>query len=417
MPFESEAQRKYLWANEPEVAAKFARDKSMSARVEDINGWPEIKGNPISKVGVFPYSGRAIGLPGLDPDSMYNVYRPAEELSDQEAIDSFKLVPWIDEHTMLGEQFGTSAESKGIEGVIGEEVYFEYPYLKANIKLFSDSLYDSIEEGKRDLSLGYRCEYALESGEFDGQTYDVVQRRIRGNHVASVGEGRMGKDVAVLDEDEKLTFSIDSKEFAMADNEGKKKEGEDKGEKSLEGLYEMVGGMKDSIDAVTKDVAAMKKAAKDAEEEEGDKKDAKDSEEKEGEDKGAKDSAMDAMEKRFESLEDENKSLKQELANLKSAQDSAPTAEEIAKGMKARDALYNNLSRVTGAFDASEMTTEQQVAKYGVDKLGLDCVEGHEVTAINAYLKAAPKPQFIKHQAADGAESDGLDAYVNGNEE
>lgn len=40
----------------------------MSAQTTDINGYVEIKGNPLSKVGVFPYLGREIGAP--EPDRM-----------------------------------------------------------------------------------------------------------------------------------------------------------------------------------------------------------------------------------------------------------------------------------------------------------------------------------------------------------
>ncbi len=48
----------------------------MSARKPDGNGWVEIKGNPISKVGVFEYSGGQIdhdGSLGLDPNQIYNM--------------------------------------------------------------------------------------------------------------------------------------------------------------------------------------------------------------------------------------------------------------------------------------------------------------------------------------------------------
>jgi len=49
-----------------------------SAREVDTNGWFEVKNNPLSKVGVFPY--RGIQLPNApDPNAIYQVYRPAEE--------------------------------------------------------------------------------------------------------------------------------------------------------------------------------------------------------------------------------------------------------------------------------------------------------------------------------------------------
>lgn len=386
----------------------------MTARVEDINGWPEIKGNPISKFGVFQYSGKAIGLPGLDDNKFYNVYRPEEELNNTETIESFKLVPWVDEHDMLGKNF-MSAEEKGVGGVIGEQVYYDAPYLKANIKLFSESHDEEIDDGKRDLSIGFRCRYEIESGEFDGVSYDVVQRHIRGNHVASVDNGRVGKDVAVLDGQEKLTFSIDSKEFAMADD--KKKTGED-GDKSLESLYEMVGDMKKSFDALSSDMAEMKKgSAKDAEEEEAAAaaKAAKDAEEEaakakaKGEGKG-EDSAEIAA------LRQENADLKNEVAGIKTAMDSAPSANDVIKQVQQRDALAGRLSRVVGTFDHSEMTDAGEVAAYGVEKLGIACDSGNELIALDAYLQANPAQQRVVH-AADSDESDGVSDYINGKSE
>ena len=102
-------------------------------RKYDVNGWPEIKDNPISKVGVFPYLGSSIGAP--DPNKIYMVYRSEQALSSPEAIESFKLVPWVDDHTMLGalEEGFTPAERKGIHGVTGEDVYFSEGTLYANL--------------------------------------------------------------------------------------------------------------------------------------------------------------------------------------------------------------------------------------------------------------------------------------------
>ena len=184
-------------------------DETGSARTYDLNGWPEIKGNPISKVGVFDYLGADIS-PDLQPDRIYKVYRPKDELAHPETIDSFRLLPWTDEHEMLGsEDEGlTPAERKGVHGVIGEDVYFEDGYLKGNIKIFSKKLAGLIENGKKELSIGYRCLYDLTPGVYDGQKYDAIQRSIRGNHLASVEEGRSGHDVAVLDH---FRISLDSK--------------------------------------------------------------------------------------------------------------------------------------------------------------------------------------------------------------
>jgi len=189
-----------------------AMDRADSARAYDINGWFEVKDNPLSCVGVYQYLGK--NIPGApDPGAFYNVYRPAEELNDPECIESFKLVPWIIDHRMLGNA-GVPAEEKGVHGVTGEQIYFDPNdgdgVLKGNIKTFSQKHAAVIEAGKRELSLGYRCMYEYAPGTFKGMRYDYVQRRIRGNHVASVDDGRMGSSVAVMDG---LTFTVDAKEF------------------------------------------------------------------------------------------------------------------------------------------------------------------------------------------------------------
>lgn len=183
----------------------------MSARTYDLNGWFEVDRNPISRVGVFPYSGAQIGAP--DPDRIYRVYRPAEELSDPEAMASFRLCPIVDDHTMLGEG-ATPAETKGVAGVIGEGLTFEGDVLYSNLKVFSDTLAQKIKNGKTELSCGYRCVYDFTPGVWNGQEYDVVQRRIRGNHLALVDEGRMGPGVAVLDH---MVFTVDAKEATDVD--------------------------------------------------------------------------------------------------------------------------------------------------------------------------------------------------------
>ncbi len=163
-----------------------------------MNGYITIEKNPISRVGVFPYLGSSIA-DDLIPDKVYMVYRPAEELCDPEAMASFQMVPLINDHTMLGPGF-TAPEDKGVEGVTGEGICFEDNVLYAPLKIFSETLKRLISSGKKALSLGYRVgEWERKAGEFNGQAYEFIQRKIRGNHIALVDEGRMGPAIAVLD--------------------------------------------------------------------------------------------------------------------------------------------------------------------------------------------------------------------------
>lgn len=161
----------------------------------DHNQFWLIKDNPITKAGIFPYLGKQIS-PSLEPDKIYQVYRPAEEI--KKAADTFKLVPLVDDHTMLGPEF-TPAEQKGVHGVLGEDIQERNGTLFADVKIFSEQLKREIQDGKKELSLGYFCKYDLTPGQYNGMHYDAVQRDLKGNHIALVDNGRMGHDVRVMD--------------------------------------------------------------------------------------------------------------------------------------------------------------------------------------------------------------------------
>lgn len=170
-------------------------------KIIDHNNFWYIEKNPISKTGVFPYLGREIGYPGLEPNKIYYVLRSEQELMSPEAIKSFELLPITKGHRMLGpqEQGLTPAEKIPQQGVVGEKVFAEGDTLYANIKVTSEQAKNDINNGLKELSLGYFCQWAQESGDYKGQHYDFVQKNIRGNHLAIVPLGRMGHDVRVMD--------------------------------------------------------------------------------------------------------------------------------------------------------------------------------------------------------------------------
>lgn len=168
-------------------------------KIVDHNNFWLMADNPISKVGIYPYLGSQIS-DKLIPDKLYNVLRPAEEVGSEESLKSLQLLPIVDEHAMLGGEDGmVNPEQKGIHGVIGENVYLKDDTIYADLKIFSEALKEEIENGKKELSLGYFCDYDPTPGEYNGKHYDAVQRNLRGNHLALVEEGRMGPDVRIMD--------------------------------------------------------------------------------------------------------------------------------------------------------------------------------------------------------------------------
>lgn len=162
----------------------------------DLNGYWLIEDNPVSKEGVFPYLGSQISSE-LEPNKIYMVYRPAEELENPETVESFNVVPFTDEHEMIGEGF-TKYDDRPAGGVL-YNVKADHGKLVGNLKIYSEKLKDEIANGKKELSLGYLCDYELSRGVWNGQRYDAIQKNIRGNHVALVNKGRMGADVRVYD--------------------------------------------------------------------------------------------------------------------------------------------------------------------------------------------------------------------------
>lgn len=372
----------------------------MTARIPDVNGFWEVDNNPITKVGVFDYLGAS--LPGApDPGRMYRVYRPASELGSPEFLDSLRLIPWIDEHEFLGSSDAglTPPESKGVAGVVGERATFDGHMVRANVKVFSERLAKLLDpanpEGKRELSLGYRCRYDWTPGAFNGQTYDAVQRDLRGNHLALVREGRMGPDVAVLDHGtDRQTITLDSLEYrTMAEPTGAP-------EPTIADVVGMIAKLQPLLDVLPKLTALAAPAEPPVED--GDPPippapPAADAE---------PDPAMAAMDARV-------KALDSKVAAIKPL-DEAALRKSIAMDAAEAGTLARRLAPIVGVFDHAAMT-HSEVAAYGLDKLGLTAPKGAEVAVLDAHLKGRASAPSVRTVAADAKPAKGgvVDAYLN----
>lgn len=167
----------------------------MSKKV-DANSFWYIKHNPISKEGVFPYLGHTIS-DECEPNKIYKVYRPAKTLADSVETWDNPPKPFLIGHEMVGEGF-TPIDERPVQGIIYNPEYKD-GVLYADIAVYSEDLKQEIENGKKELSLGYFCKYKKERGVFKGEVYDYVQHDMVGNHIALVDAGRCGSDVKVYD--------------------------------------------------------------------------------------------------------------------------------------------------------------------------------------------------------------------------
>lgn len=253
----------------------------------DKFGYRRQRANPISRVGVFPYTGEQIDQPkknpltgepivkrdalgnviwkrtkggniakdadgdpipeyemqfGLEPNKLYPVLRGPDALFDPEAIDSFNGLPIRVGHLMIGDEKKNdkndkdkklnSADKNPNDGCIyNVRPSLDEPgYLIADFCIYTDRMKDVLKDGKvKELSLGYTCIYEPEEGEWEGVPYMFKQTNLRGNHLALVKHGRCGSSVCVYDQAvvtfDSLPDGLTTKETQMEDNEKKEETG------------------------------------------------------------------------------------------------------------------------------------------------------------------------------------------------
>lgn len=416
------------------------------AKEIDLNGFWKIEDNPISKEGVFPYLGKQIS-PELEPDKIYMVYRPASELTSEETIESFNGVPFIDEHEMIGEGF-TKYDDRPAGGVLFN-VKANGGILTGDFKIYSEELQEEISNGKKELSLGYLCDYELTKGVWNGQRYDAIQKNIRGNHVALVNHGRMGSDVRVydraitmdaLDITQEISASAGSPNesraggshtetkqgentmkyvsleevkavlktaFSWGDGETDPKEklvAELLDEKAVEGVIPTGDESPDdddkekspAQDKCGKDEDPDENKKKVEDEDDDDKSDAKKAEDEDDDKKKSEDEDDDEKKK---DSEDEEESKEE---NAKKAMDAMP--KQILKMIAKRNEIVKAVEPMIGTFACDEMTPKD-AAVYACKKLGLQATEDEAEPVLRGFLAAQAKNNKVY----------GLDSAVSGN--
>lgn len=154
--------------------------------VEMPNGWLKVDAF-IGRTGILEYK-RADG-------SVWREYRPPEEAFDAEALASFDSVPLTNNHPPSGRLDASNTREYQV-GTVGKPVQAG-EMMRSSILITDENMIASAKAGKVELSSGYMAEVEITPGEINGQRYDAIQRKVRGNHVAAVDAGRAGPSVCM----------------------------------------------------------------------------------------------------------------------------------------------------------------------------------------------------------------------------
>lgn len=165
---------------------RYDKASPLSKPVRLPNGFVRAEGY-LTRSGIFVYR-----------DAKGNTVRelrPPEEVMHPDALASFALVPVTNEHPP--EALTADNAKQYSVGSVSESVVADGDKVRAALMITDAEAIEALDTGRSELSCGYTADVVAESGVWEGQPYDAVQRNIRGNHVALVDAGRAGPACAI----------------------------------------------------------------------------------------------------------------------------------------------------------------------------------------------------------------------------
>jgi hypothetical protein len=172
---------------------------------------------PITRPGVFPYQRQ-------DGSIQMEAKLPEDIFSDL-TIQSAKSKPVTDDHP--NEPVTLQNYNMYSKGLSHTDARVEDLKLYVSLTITDAGLIQKIQDGKREISIGFLSDIVAESGTYQGQSYEYVQRNIEINHIAIVDQGRAGPEVSIRGDSDAwqiknegakenmATYKIDGKEYEM----------------------------------------------------------------------------------------------------------------------------------------------------------------------------------------------------------
>lgn len=175
-------------------------------QLETGEGFLICRNVPIARTGAQEYLGTEIGL---EDAALVTVMRPEEEVFSPATLASFEGKPVTDEHPPDLLDPDTVAQfARGHAQNVRRGTGEWSDFIIADLHIQDAELIRAIQDGKREVSCGYTCDYEPNG---DG-TY--TQKNIRGNHVAVVENGRAGHRAAIMDSINIMAASPERKQMS-----------------------------------------------------------------------------------------------------------------------------------------------------------------------------------------------------------
>jgi len=141
-----------------------------------------------TRSGIFVYK--------MGDGSIRRELRHPEEVFSAESLKTLTEAPVTNDHP----EFPVDAENakQVTVGFTGSDITRKDNLAQMRLTIFDAHTIKEIMNGeKQELSGGYLCDVEITSGEFNGETFDAVQKNIRYNHLAVVKVGRAGPEARI----------------------------------------------------------------------------------------------------------------------------------------------------------------------------------------------------------------------------
>jgi hypothetical protein len=172
-----------------------------SQRVYTDEGFLRVPGKA-ARTGIQEYLASELGLKDRAPNDIIRVYRPAEEVFNDESLQSYLGADVTNNHppTLINASTYRNT-SVGVVTSVGRQ---DGDFVIVDMVIKDKDAIKAVETGKCELSAGYTAVYDDTPGTTpEGEPYDFRQTQIKINHVAIVDRARAGAMARIFDNMEK----------------------------------------------------------------------------------------------------------------------------------------------------------------------------------------------------------------------